>query len=63
MAKQWRRTDKADGSEELVDHEHVRLAAERYYRDADLAMITEKFSTPWAIYEFKDVPEGTTTDF
>jgi len=63
MAKQWWRIDKQDGAEEPLTLEQVSKAAAAYYKDAHLAMSCGTFQTPFAIYEYKDVPEGTTTDF
>ena len=63
MGKQWWRIDKQDGSEEPAQLDHVRERAADYYKDPLLAMSAGTFQTPFAIYELKDMPEGTTTDF
>jgi len=63
MAKQWWRIDRQDGVAEPVPYQYVREAATAYYKDADLAMSGGTFATPWAVYELKEVTEGTTTAF
>ena len=63
MAKQWWRIDKRDGLVEPCSLEHIKRVIADYHKDVDLAMAAGTFQTSFATYEFKDVPEATTTAF